>query len=816
MKKIVMVRGAPGSGKSSFLKVHGLIDYTLSMDQIRLLLGAPIMNKAGNMSISAVQNAKVYDLFYDLMEARMSRGETLAIEAQFKEISMIKSILLLADKYRYNVLCADFSGMDKKAVLQQNKGRVEVKRVPDAVIESFYKDMPNLSSLDRVRNFKKIEITNALVQSQELKDWLNVPVVDLSHFSKVVHIGDIQGCLTPLITNGGICEQGLQEDVAYIFTGDLLDRGVENGLVLKWFIDNAVARSNVFLLYGNHETHLDRWSRGLDAISSEFEFNTLPQVLEQGITQEEVLNVIEKSQDVLHYHYQGRNVLVSHGGLSQVPSNLGLIASEQYITGTGEWEFSVDKRFESNAPQGWYQVHGHRNHGFAPIQATPRSFCLEGGVEGGGEIRVAMLDAEGWSVSAYKNPIFKPYRARISAFHKHLKCPWIQRAKNITLSEEAWATMSNHEEVHVKGLGDTQHISALNFSRNVFFKRSWDDVTVKARGLFVNNETREIVSRGYDKFFNINEMPETTLESLEQTLQYPITLFVKENGFLGNVGYDAKKDELFIASKSTNTGEFSDMFKNIFDAEYSKEVQEGLRRYLRDQEASMVFEVIDPENDPHMIAYDRPKVVLLDIFHRSQKAEKVPYEQLETIAKHFGMTVKRRGIVFKEPADFNGWFNKVESDLNYKFRGENVEGFVIEDGVGFHTKVKLPFYSFWKSMRREKDLIEKTKQSVAREYENQVARIVKANGSRAAAGVALLELPELAAIEKKQRSKLKHPLADLFVGWCLTQSSEVLQKNIIQVREIFLKEVPMALELMNVPYNPYDNEEDPVKKMHMS
>ena len=38
MRKIFLLRGAPGSGKSSFIARHHLQPYAISRDQIRLLL----------------------------------------------------------------------------------------------------------------------------------------------------------------------------------------------------------------------------------------------------------------------------------------------------------------------------------------------------------------------------------------------------------------------------------------------------------------------------------------------------------------------------------------------------------------------------------------------------------------------------------------------------------------------------------------------------------------------------------------------------------------------------------------------------------
>ena len=35
----------------------------------------------------------------------------------------------------------------------------------------------------------------------------------------------------------------------------------------------------------------------------------------------------------------------------------------------------------------------------------------------------------------------------------------------------------------------------------------------------------------------------------------------------------------------------------------------------------------------------------------------------------------------------------------YEYNGQKIEGFVIEDSVGYMTKLKLAYYNFWKFMR---------------------------------------------------------------------------------------------------------------------
>lgn len=44
MRILLLMRGVPGSGKSTFIKQHNLEQYTLSADALRLLYSAPKMN----------------------------------------------------------------------------------------------------------------------------------------------------------------------------------------------------------------------------------------------------------------------------------------------------------------------------------------------------------------------------------------------------------------------------------------------------------------------------------------------------------------------------------------------------------------------------------------------------------------------------------------------------------------------------------------------------------------------------------------------------------------------------------------------------
>jgi len=58
MRKLVILRGAMGSGKSTFIKEHNLENFTLSSDQIRLMFNSPQMNINYREEIPQFNNKK--------------------------------------------------------------------------------------------------------------------------------------------------------------------------------------------------------------------------------------------------------------------------------------------------------------------------------------------------------------------------------------------------------------------------------------------------------------------------------------------------------------------------------------------------------------------------------------------------------------------------------------------------------------------------------------------------------------------------------------------------------------------------------------
>lgn len=226
---------------------------------------------------------------------------------------------------------------------------------------------------------------------------------------------------------------------------------------------------------------------------------------------------------------------------------------------------------------------------------------------------------------------------------------------------------------------------------SAFFDKAWDSVNTKARGLFVKNNN--VVARSYNKFFNIGERPETEMASLRENLVFPVCAYVKSNGFLAMISADPTEDgKLFIASKSTNEGDFAGYICDVLDKTLTTAQQEEFAEYLRKNDCTAVFECIDPIHDPHIVEYSHPHLVLLDLVYNDFNYSHAGYYTLIDVAGHFGFYCKVLSKVIANWQEFESFIDKWAARAY-------IEGFVFEDADGFMVKYKTPWYKNWKQAR---------------------------------------------------------------------------------------------------------------------
>jgi tRNA splicing ligase len=207
------------------------------------------------------------------------------------------------------------------------------------------------------------------------------------------------------------------------------------------------------------------------------------------------------------------------------------------------------------------------------------------------------------------------------------------------------------------------------------------------------------------KMTNTYEKVDKTWSELKTILQFPVQAYLKENGFLGIVSYNPKTDDLFIASKSTNQGDYAGYFKELLLKELGDNVDK-FKTFLKKMDSSAIFEVIDIVNDPHIIKYSESGVFLLDVVKNDFSNTFMEYDALELFAKEFNFETK---VLFKTCENFESLKELIDyyDDSMY---GVPIEGFVVKDSKGFMFKYKTPYYKFWKEVRKYKDRVIKGKE----------------------------------------------------------------------------------------------------------
>lgn len=672
MRILLLLRGSAGCGKSTWIEKNGLKPYTLSADDIRLLCQSPIMQVDGTEGISQANDNVTWKTLFNLLETRMQKGEFTVIDATNSKTSEMNRYKEMCNTYRYRIYCVDFTDIPIEEVKRRNANREVLKRVPEEAIDKMYSRFAT----------QKIPSGIKVIKPDEL-DTIWMRMIDLSEYKKIHHIGDIHGCNT-VLQKYLSDNDGIKDDEFYIFTGDYVDRGLENADVVKFLI-SIKDKKNILMLEGNHERWLWLYANGCTGKSKEFELITKPALEDARIDKKDIRQLYRRFGQCAYYKYGDNVYLVTHAGLSTLPKNLSFVATDQMIRGVGGYnDFEkIAETFINTTPDNVYQIHGHRNTKRLDTKVNDRVFNLEGRVEFGGKLRCVQVDKDGIHTIEIQNEVFKT--------------PEMQSEQTVTSSSVADTIiyLRANRYIQEKKFGN---ISSFNFTEKAFYDKVWDEQTTKSRGLYLDTLKGKVVARAYDKFFNINERPETKFDMLQYKLQFPVTAYVKENGFLGIVSYNEYEDDLLIASKSTLDSQFAQWFKEmLYEKISAKNIQE-MKKYIKEHNVSFVLECVDMKNDPHIIEYPNSELFLLDIVQNDINFSKYEYDTMVDVANQFGLTPKEKAFEIATWQEFFDWYYDILEE-DYEYDGRKIEGFVIEDSVGYMTKLKLTYYNFWKFMR---------------------------------------------------------------------------------------------------------------------
>lgn len=185
MRKIFLLRGAPGSGKSSFIARYHLQPYAISRDQIRLLLAdltvyyqedADILHQVIPRHVT-VRTEQMVD---NLVEHKMSYGETVIVDGTHIVPSAVEHFKPLVDKYHYELFVVDLMQHNNlHSLLKRNQTRMHYDWVKPEVVRSMYESYEAHPELpDWAHVIHPYQMERALMQRES----------NLDHYSHVIAI----------------------------------------------------------------------------------------------------------------------------------------------------------------------------------------------------------------------------------------------------------------------------------------------------------------------------------------------------------------------------------------------------------------------------------------------------------------------------------------------------------------------------------------------------------------------------------------------------------------------------------------------------
>ncbi|WP_314811314.1 RNA ligase [Fusobacterium pseudoperiodonticum] len=672
MRTLLLLRGIQASGKSTWIKENNLEPYTLSADNIRLNIANPVLLEDGSYEISQKYNKVTWELLYKYLEMRMQNGDFTIIDATHSDLKLLNKYKDLASTYKYTMYCLEFD-VPLEEALKRNKERDNYKYVPERVIERTY---------ETIKNNEKFP--SALKKIESIDEIINFYTADVNQYEKVVIIGDIHSCAEPLKE----VLKDFNEETLYIFVGDYFDRGIQPVETFNIMLD-LLEKPNVILIEGNHEEKsMKKFIYDEEKYTKSFEETTLLPLLKEydvDYVRASLKKIYKKLRQCFAFEFRDKKFLCTHGGLPLVPK-LTLVSAKEMIHGVGKYETEIGEIYSENYKkglcQGFIQVHGHRG-----VNDGQFSYCLEDRVEFGGELKVLTIDNEGK---------IKKTGIKNSVYNKGLKLPMSGAVEKVEFNtaNELINEMIRHQFITVK---ECEHnLISLNFNREAFNKKKWNDLTIKARGLFVDKDSGEVKIRSYNKFFNFGER-HVNLGYLKKYATYPIKAFKKYNGFLGLAS--VVNNEVVLTSKSVTSGKYKDIFQDIWD-KVENEVRELLKQTMIENNCTAVFEVVSPEYDPHIIKYDKEHLYLLDFIENKLDLDthNIDLEFSEKLMKKVefssDLLTKKEELTRLENYDeLYNFLAEKEKSL------EEFEGYVLCDNSGFMFKFKLPYYNLWKTRR---------------------------------------------------------------------------------------------------------------------
>lgn len=228
-------------------------------------------------------------------------------------------------------------------------------------------------------------------------------------------------------------------------------------------------------------------------------------------------------------------------------------------------------------------------------------------------------------------------------------------------------------------------LSILNYTEKAQYAHHWDEMTLRCRGLIVDDETGQILAWPFPKFFNHSEHGHGNPWAPDLPTDEEFTVYDKVDGSLGIVFWDPRQDRWRAASRGSFNSEQAQWAQARIDRTGAYGHPAHNRLYVGN---TYLAEILYPENRIVVNHNGRRDLTLLAVFNKDGR--ELPLDAFATEWMPIGSVVRSWGGV---SLDLLVEFAGRSADLTGTVRsGTDMEGYVLRYESGLRVKIKLAEY----------------------------------------------------------------------------------------------------------------------------
>lgn len=142
MKTLFVLRGAPGCGKSTWIKQNHFEDKTISSDEVRLVVSGKRFDEKLNHFVipqDYFTQKVTWEVIFHILKRKMQNNqEFIFLDATCSHLKDLRGYVDFVKDFDYKVVVIDFSDIPLNICQQQNSEREDYRRVPEYAIKNCY------------------------------------------------------------------------------------------------------------------------------------------------------------------------------------------------------------------------------------------------------------------------------------------------------------------------------------------------------------------------------------------------------------------------------------------------------------------------------------------------------------------------------------------------------------------------------------------------------------------------------------------------------------------------------------------------------